>query len=270
MDIKAYIESGILESYVLGLCNEQESRQVEELCAQYPELKTELDSIRKATESYSAAHSRTVPSSLKQHIFAEISRLEKNEGKPVTQDNKVIQLYSRVRWVAVAAIALFVLSLGMNFILFNRLKNANEEIITLNADKTRMADEFKANNVKLEAMYQERNIMSDPNTVKVMMKGMEKSPQSMAMVYWNKKSQKVFIEVKSLPMPEKGKQYQLWAIVDGKPVDAGMITMEPGDSTLHPMKDFATAQAFAITLEKEGGNPTPTMSEMYVMGAINL
>mgnify|MGYP003549478745 FL=1 len=40
------------------------------------------------------------------------------------------------------------------------------------------------------------------------------------------------------------------------------------DSTVQEMKSVDKAQAFAITLEKEGGNPTPTMEEMYVMGTI--
>jgi anti-sigma-K factor RskA len=101
-----------------------------------------------------------------------------------------------------------------------------------------------------------------------MMKGVAKSPESMAMVYWNTESKEVFIELKSLPVPEEGKQYQLWAIVDGKPVDAGMITLSEEESSLHRMKDFESAQAFAITLEKQGGSPTPTLSEMYVMGSV--
>ncbi len=88
------------------------------------------------------------------------------------------------------------------------------------------------------------------------------------MVYWNKASKEVFIEIKNLPVPEAGKQYQLWAIVNGKPVDAGMITLTQGDSSLHKMKNFDAVQAFAITLEKEGGSPSPTLTEMYVMGAI--
>ena len=37
---------------------------------------------------------------------------------------------------------------------------------------------------------------------------------------------------------------------------------------IQAMKSVDHPQAFAITLEKEGGNATPTMEEMYVMGAI--
>jgi hypothetical protein len=32
------------------------------------------------------------------------------------------------------------------------------------------------------------------------------------------------------------------------------------------MKTFGSADAFAITLEKSGGSPAPTMSELYVLG----
>jgi len=37
---------------------------------------------------------------------------------------------------------------------------------------------------------------------------------------------------------------------------------------IQKMKSFGKAEAFAITLEKEGGSPTPTMTEMYVMAKI--
>ncbi len=34
------------------------------------------------------------------------------------------------------------------------------------------------------------------------------------------------------------------------------------------MKSFGKAQAFAITLEKQGGSATPTMDKMVVMGKL--
>ena len=97
-------------------------------------------------------------------------------------------------------------------------------------------------------------------------KGVENHPNMLADVYWHT-SKKVFLEMKNLPAAPSGKQYQLWAIVDGKPVDMGMYSAK-ADSTVQEMKSVDNAQAFAITLEKEGGNPTPTMEEMYVMGTI--
>ena len=36
------------------------------------------------------------------------------------------------------------------------------------------------------------------------------------------------------------------------------------------MKSIGSAQAFAITLENAGGSPTPTMTAMVVMGAVEI
>jgi len=54
-------------------------------------------------------------------------------------------------------------------------------------------------------------------------------------------------------------------MVDGKPVDAGVIGNCEG---LCKLKNIPSAQAFAVTLEKAGGSPVPTMSSLYVMGSI--
>ena len=60
----------------------------------------------------------------------------------------------------------------------------------------------------------------------------------------------------------------MWTIVDGKPVDMGMIDAEFSNRLLPMKASSPNAVAFAITLEKEGGSPSPTMEEMYVMGKV--
>jgi anti-sigma-K factor RskA len=268
MNSKEYIESGILESYALGLCSAEEAREVEALCAKSPEIKAELEHVQHAINSYASMYSKAPKAIIKQNIFDEIDKLETSSPQ---QEEKVIALpVNRYRFLIAASLTLFALSFIGNIIIYNKYQSANDQIIALNLEKSLLADNMKTNQVKLENMNKDMTILTDPMVEKVMMKGVEKSPESMAMIYWNKASKEVFIEIKKLPMPEVGKQYQLWAIVDGKPVDAGMITMTEGDSSLHKMKDFPTAQAFAITLEKQGGNPSPTLTEMYVMGAVSL
>ncbi len=84
--------------------------------------------------------------------------------------------------------------------------------------------------------------------------------------FWNKNTKEVFITVNKLPIAGTGKQYQLWAIVDGKPVDAGMI--DNNCTTICKMKNIPNAQAFAITLEQSGGSPAPTMEQLYVLGEV--
>ena len=86
---------------------------------------------------------------------------------------------------------------------------------------------------------------------------------SVATVYWSKKSAEVYLLVNSLPKPASDQQYQLWAIVDGKPVSAGVFDMNQADSMLK-MTNMPTAQAFAVTLEKAGGSPVHRVRCMFL------
>ena len=51
-DLKAYIETGILELYVLGDVTPDEKRQVEEMASKHPEVKAELGAIELSMELY--------------------------------------------------------------------------------------------------------------------------------------------------------------------------------------------------------------------------
>ncbi len=75
MDIKAYIESGALESYCLGTLPEEEMLSVEEMCANYPEIKLELKAIELALEKY-AYENAIAP---KHHLMADITKRLANE-----------------------------------------------------------------------------------------------------------------------------------------------------------------------------------------------
>jgi anti-sigma-K factor RskA len=55
-------------------------------------------------------------------------------------------------------------------------------------------------------------------------------------------------------------------MVNGQPVDAGMLNWSHANMVT-AMKNIPQAQAFAITLEDEGGHPAP-QGAMYVLGSI--
>ena len=104
--------------------------------------------------------------------------------------------------------------------------------------------------------------------MKLKLVGQAASPQSEAMVHWDKASKKVMVDPMNLPMTDDLHDYQVWAIVNGKPVDLGVFSPGNNDMNMYEMKTVEAPQAFAITLERKGGSETPTMEEMYVMGKI--
>ena len=108
--------------------------------------------------------------------------------------------------------------------------------------------------------------MSDPAFTKVSMPGVKADENKLATVFWDKKKNEVYLLANRLPQTSTDTQYQLWAIVDGKPVDAGMIDACNG---LCKMKNISNATAFAITLEKRGGSATPNLNQLQVFGGID-
>ncbi|MCW3086701.1 MAG: hypothetical protein JWQ78_87, partial [Sediminibacterium sp.] len=133
------------------------------------------------------------------------------------------------------------------------------------AEKSSLLAENQLTRTTVLDMYQSMQMMSDPTVAKVSMPGVAGKESSLATLFWDTRSRDVYILPNKLPPAAAGKQYQLWAIVDGKPVDAGVIGACAG---LCKMKNIPKASMFAITLENAGGSPTPHLDQMYVAGKV--
>jgi hypothetical protein len=149
-------------------------------------------------------------------------------------------------------------STALNFYFYSGYKDSKEQYEALLTERNTL----QANNASYKQGLQ---MFEDTLMLRVEMKGMPGKEKNLATVLWDKNSKDVYIYVDNMQQTPQGRQYQLWAIVNGKPVDAGVISNCIG---LCKMKKIDHAEAFAITLEKEGGSTTPTLSEMYVMGKV--
>ena len=102
----------------------------------------------------------------------------------------------------------------------------------------------------------------------IAMRSMQAGHPMAATFYWDKAKSEAYVSVQKLPPPPEGMQYQLWAIADGKPVSIGMLATEVavnGGMQKVPMA-VPAGQAFALSLEKEGGSPSPTPDKIFLMG----
>jgi anti-sigma-K factor RskA len=265
MELKAFIESGIIESYLLGTASIEDIRLVNDMIAQHPELKKEFVTIEEGL--LKAAESNALPPDpkIKENIFKQINTQQKPEGKVVPFEQK--KPSNILKYGMVAAIAALVISTVVNIVMISQNVGMQNEMAKLSKEKTYMQTEVDNQQKNLDKMEQQFAVLTDPNNQSVTLKGLDLSPNSMATVFWNNANKDVYLYVNNLPAPPTDKQYQLWAIVDGKPVDAGIFNVGEGE-TLQKMKSFTNAQAFAVTLEKKGGSPAPTMEAMYVMGTV--
>jgi anti-sigma-K factor RskA len=72
-----------------------------------------------------------------------------------------------------------------------------------------------------------------------------------------------------MPQLPSDKQYQLWALIDNKQKSLGVFDATDQNIILK-MDSTKKAQAFAITIEKRGGKPTPTLDSLTSIGKTQL
>ncbi len=300
-NIQKYIESGIIDLYVLGELSVAEQAEVEKNAAAYPEVRSELKQVQLALGFYAGAHATTPPAGLRErvlgNVLAQISGSAGAGSLPVA-GNGVIDApasvfaapavavareavvrpmstapvalpASRSGWALAASVAL-ILSLGGNALLYSRWKNASTDLVALQNDQTRLATTTRVVESKLGSLRQENQVLRSEEFRTVALAGTKDAPTAHARVLFNSATHKVYVDVRSLPALPEGKQYQLWALDKGKPVDAGMLAVNTATgSDMQQMKDIASAQAFAMTIEPVGGSASPTMP-IQAMGAVTI
>lgn len=258
MNIENYIASGILEQYVLGHLSASEASAVEKMCIQYPEIAKEVEVLSDTFEKYALIHAKEAPLHLKETIIA---RVQPN----VFPQNTKLESY-RIRAFAIVASILFLISAGLNVYQQTQLNKKKKEINNLYAGQEVLAQSKNEIETSLEEVRNKLEFYQSPDLKQIKIKGSHLSPKSFAMVNWNEKSKEAVLSHINLPKPSAGMQYQLWAIVEGKPVDLGVFNLEQNEIQIN--KRIENPAAFAVTLEEAGGKPNPNLEQLYLIGNV--
>lgn len=265
MNIREYISSGIVESYVLGLASPEESAEFERYCEQYPELAAARDAFEQSLEKQAFDQAPQAPEKVKEGFLSFIQQQpihEKNASRGVGSPAPVIGINTRLKWITAAAVILFIISGYMAWHFYSQktgLENDNERLIA----------KLKEQDTAMNKMVSGQHIMMDPTMSVVNLSGTQKAPAASAAIYWDSTSAHVYLVVKNMPQLPSDKQYQLWALINGKPKDLGLFDVHTNPLILK-MNNTQKAEAFAITIEKRGNTGGPTLDQMQVMGKTRL
>lgn len=283
MDIAAYISSGIIESYVLGLASEEEVSILNCIRKNNVEVEQAIAEAEKALEGLADIQAMAMPDTLKQDIWNRLEaenlvlKDDQSDGLPTegaispdavvqapilnTQEVPKRIVPARSYGWAIAASILFVLSVSANLFFYQQQKENKEMLVQANTT-------LDTQNSTLAILQYKWSLVQNPAVKTIALKGVENKPDLHALVFWDQTSKAVYLSLEQMPAAPKGKQYQLWAMVDGQPVSAGVFPLNAKEAMASKMLDVSKAQAFAITLEDEGGKPVPTLTELCVMGSI--
>ena len=268
MDINEYIASGTLELYALGAADDQERREVECLSSIYPEIKQELDRLTAAMESYAMAYSTEPPADLKAQIMGQLVFGESQpEPVPAIKSTVVSKPIYNFTWIAAASVGLVLLSFAL--FLVNQLRENQQVQATLRSSTNSLQDEIRQLRDRQQGSDATLALLKQPGTRIIPVVGNEKAPGGRLAVYWNANSKQVAVEVSGLPKLADDQQYQLWSLVSGKPVDAGVFENLPNPGQIqHMNRTIGAADAFAVTIERRGGSPTPTLTALVAVGNV--
>lgn len=271
MDIKDYIASGILEAYALDDLPQEERAAVETMLSKHPELRQELDTIEEGLEALAMETAIAPPPDLKDSLFAALDSEETAKEEAVPQPEiKVIPLVPKKSYVwnyiAAASVSIALVSSFMAYDFHNRWKRTQEAYADIINSNELLANQNNRVNNRLDQIEQDFKVLVNPDFGRVDMASVIEGQSFAASVYWNKKTEEAYLSIQELRELTAQQQYQLWAIVDGKPVDLGVFDITEG--ALTKMKSIANVATFAVTIEPKGGSINPTLDAMQVAGNV--
>ncbi|WP_367387993.1 anti-sigma factor [Lewinella sp. LCG006] len=261
MDIKAYIASGILEQYAFDLLSPTERSEVEAHLQQYPELVEELRQIEYAIEKYLSLYQDTPSPDFKQRLNDSLENVVP-DPRP-TPPPPPSSRGGFNGWLM--GLAIIALAAAAWLFYDNQEKDRSYQELAIDYQNLQLdCDETTETNRGL--LNQLQTIRQSGNSL-IQMRGTDKDTTAFASIIYNAETRKSYLDIINLATPAADKQYQLWAIVDGTPVDMGVfdVTVDTS-STLQEVPFIENVQAFAVTLEPRGGSVVPTLEEMVVIG----
>ncbi len=223
------------------------------MCLQYPEVLQARVEFEVAMEKQALNNALAPDPGLKNKIFEQI----RQSGNQLSGNSAPVKYLNWLKYAAAACFILLAGSLYWNISLYNKNKKLKVDYTNTVAKLDEIENEIQL-------------ITNNPNVKMASMKGLDPSPQSYATVYWDTTSHDVYLMLNNLPKPPSDRQYQLWALMDGKPIDVGLIDNDyfiKETRLLVKAKNVQNAQAFAITLEKKD-RPDVSIPQgtMYVLG----
>ncbi len=259
MSYQAYISSGAIEACILGVADATEQELYAQMRLQHSEVVEYANSFEEKLEASYLDNNTSVSEDVWQNISAKTNlatpTLDTNIAAPA---GKVVQMSKKSAWwqyAAAACIALFLGSTIFNIMLMKQVKQQQAKIETIEKSNTAAVDAFA--------------FLKNPDITPVAMNGVGYHAICRCSLYWDKKNNKAYFQIHHLVPPGEEKGYQLWAMVDGKPVSVGMVPFNQDKTPITIANVPEGASEFAVTLETAVGATTPN-EDVFLKGIVKI
>jgi anti-sigma-K factor RskA len=180
------------------------------------------------------------------------------------QHMRILQLTRANRWLAAAALLAVALSLTQLVYIARLSDTIGDQQTTIGVLRTQMA-RIEIELARKESMLQ---MVAAPQTRVIALNPTPANPQGSGRMIWETNRRTGIFFANGLPKAPSDREWELWAIQDGKPISLGVFeTNESGQSVMDisVLPDSAIL-TFAVTLEPKGGKPEPE-GDIYIVGS---
>ena len=242
--IKIFLDTDLLEKYLLGTTSLEESSRVERYIAMYPEVRKIYSELQENLETFAKMHAVKTPEGLRAKILHKIRA--QNAGR------------RRFRRYAIAASITAMIFAGSSYFFWNQSQNLQMENIIVNNKIKDLENDMRG---QLEDVRNQFIVLNNPSTKKYYVNGNKKARELKAVAYINPVKKLAYINVRNLPNLPEDHCYQMWAEVNGEMVNLGVIKNVDEKDQLRALPYAENAVSY-ITIEPKGGNSTPTVQNI--------
>ena len=251
--LHSFLNSNLLNKYLVGETSYEESKEVEYFIANYPEAAEAYEKLQNNLEIIAKAGAVDVP----KHILGDI--LDALEDK---NETKVIQLVQNKRtpWYSIAASAAAVLFATSSFFLYQKNKGLMDENNVVVEEIYDLRSDIEKNNAKLDELSAELNKLNHPDARKYVINGNERYKNLKTVAYINPVEKTSMIDVITLPQLPEDQHYQIWAELQDRMVNLGIL--DESDRKLKQIPYMEDALALSIKIGKDGEETNENNTEV--------
>lgn len=245
-EITNFLNSGLLDRYVIGEVTPSEKKTIEQYIEKYPEVKEEYDFLQDSLEII--AKSNAIKPT-KNHLNA---ILESIEEKPVIALNEQVNNTKTTKWYAVAAtVTAFLLGVS-SFYLYNQNQGLLKENKVVVEEIFDLRSDINNNQELLDSLHKEFLKLNNPETEKYVLRGNGRAKNLKTVAYINPVEKTSMIDVVSLPELPEEQCYKMWIQLQDKMVSLGIL--DEADRKLQKIPYMEDALGLSITIEQKGSN----------------
>ncbi|TCK67300.1 hypothetical protein DFQ05_1074 [Winogradskyella wandonensis] len=248
--LQSFLQSGLLERYLVGDTSIAENLEVEHQIDNNPEIAEAFEELQTNLEIVAKANAVEAPLG----VLNKILESTKEETKVITMPQRKTPWYSIAASVAAVGFGLWSLVLYQkNQALSSENNIVVEEIFDLR-------DDIDKNNSKLDALAIQLQKLNNPDSRKYVLEGNERAKNLKTVAYINPIEKTSMIDVVSLPKLPENQYYQLRAELEDKMVSLGYL--EDYQRSLKPIPYMEDALALSIVIQNKNGSSSLEETEV--------